>query len=141
MCSSDLIKALWEGLKDGTIDAICSDHTPEDIENKQREFGLAAFGAEGLETAFAAAYTAMKGMLKPEELVEKFSSSPRKIISLPPVRIAEGEKANFALVDLSKEWTVQESDIKSKSKNNPFLGMKLSGKVIAVVNNGQVHRN
>lgn len=130
------ITALKNGLKDGTIDAICSDHSPEDIENKQKEFDHAAFGAEGLETAFSAAYTSLKDILTPEQLFEKFSSGPRKVISLPSIRIAEGEKANFTLVDLSDQWTVSESDIRSKSKNNPFIGKKLLGKVKAVVNKG-----
>lgn len=130
------IAALKDGLKDGTIDAICSDHSPEDIENKQKELDHAAFGAEGLETAFSAAYTSMKDILTPEQLFEKFSSGPRRIISLPSVRIAEGEKANFTLIDLSAQWTVSESDLRSKSKNNPFIGKTLSGKVKAVVNKG-----
>ncbi len=130
------INALKNGLKDGTIDAICSDHSPEDIESKQKEFDLAAFGAEGLETAFAAAYTALKDVLSPEQLVEKFSGSPRRIISLPTIKIAEGEKANFTLFNLSDEWTVSATDIMSKSKNNPFIGKKLLGKIKAVVNKG-----
>jgi dihydroorotase len=134
------IAALKGGLKDGTIDAICSDHTPEDVENKQKEFDHAAFGAEGLETAFAVACAALKDVLSAGELTEKFSAGPRRILSLPAVKIAVGEKANLTLVDLTGEWTVSESDIQSKSKNNPFIGMKLSGKIKAVVNNGEFSR-
>jgi len=131
------IKALKKGLKDGTIDAICSDHIPEDIENKNKEFDLAAFGAEALETAFGAANTALKGIMNIEEILEKFTTGPRKIISEKPVKIADGERANFTLFNPEEEWTVRESDIKSKSKNNPFIGMKLTGKVKAVFNNNQ----
>ena len=129
------IAALKAGLKDGTIDAICSDHTPEDVENKQKEFDHAAFGAEALETAFAAAYKALKDHMGIEEIVLKFSAAPRSILSLPPIHITKGGPANFTLYDLSEEWTVTENDIRSKSKNNPFIGMILLGKVKAVVRN------
>jgi len=133
------ITALKEGLKDGTIDAICSDHEPEDIESKQKEFDLAAFGAEGIETAFAVAYTALKDVMEFGQIVEKFSGSPRSIISLPIIKNAEGEKANFTLINLEEEWVVNEKDIRSKSKNNPFIGKKLLGKIKAVVNNNKFY--
>lgn len=136
--SAEDIHALKEGLKDGTIDAICSDHCPEDVENKKKEFDLAAFGAEGIETAFAAAFTALQKVLTPEQLTEKFSSAPRKIAGLPQLKIAEGEPANLTLVNPAEEWMVTESVLQSKSKNNPFIGMKLTGKVKAVFNNDQV---
>jgi dihydroorotase len=131
------ISALKEGLKDGTIDAICSDHTPEDVENKQKEFDLAAFGAESLETAFAAAYTALRDSMKIEQIIEKFTTGPRKIISQAQIKITEGETACLTLFNPDEAWTVKETDIKSKSKNNPFIGMKLSGKVKAVLNKDQ----
>ena len=131
------IEALIEGLKDGTIDAICSDHIPEDVENKIKEFDLSAFGAEALETAFAAANTALKNSMKIDQIIEKFTSGPGKIISQTKVKIAEGETANLTMFNPDEEWTVKESDIRSKSKNNPFIGMKLTGKVKAVFNNGQ----
>ena len=134
--SKDDIKALKEGLKDGTIDAISSDHIPEDVENKQKEFDLAAFGAEALETAFAAANTALKDSMKVEQIIEKFTSGPRNIISQSQIKIAEGETANLTLFDPEETWTVKEADIRSKSKNNPFIGMKLTGKIIAVFNKG-----
>jgi dihydroorotase len=123
-------------LKDGTIDAISSDHIPEDVENKQKEFDLSAFGAESLETAFAAANTALKNSMKIEQIIEKFTAGPRKIISQSQPRIAEGETANLTLFDPEEKWMVKESDIRSKSKNNPFIGMELTGKVKAVFNKG-----
>ena len=128
------IEALKQGLKDGTIDAISSDHSPEDVENKQKEFDLASFGAEGLETAFAAAYSALKEFMSIADIVEKFSDAPRNIVSLPVLKIAEGETASVTLLNPGEEWTVSESMIHSKSKNNPFIGMKLTGKIKAVVN-------
>ena len=135
--TKDDIAALKEGLVDGTIDAICSDHTPEDIESKQKEFDHASPGAGGLETAFAAAYTAMKDVMDIAQLADKMSNAPRKIISLPAIKIAEGEPANCTLLDLTGNWTVSENDLKSKSRNNPFLGMKLTGKVRGVMNKDQ----
>jgi dihydroorotase len=132
------IKALKEGLKDGTIDAICSDHSPEDIENKKKEFDLAAFGVEGLETAFAAAFTALKDVLTIEQIIEKITIAPRKILSIAVPKIDVGEVANLTLFNPTEEWTVITQNIFSKSKNNPFLGMKLTGKVKAVVNKGTV---
>src|SRR6185436_9522561 len=89
--------ALIEGLKDGTIDAISSDHSPEDIENKKKEFDLASFGAEGSETAFAVAYTALKDAMPLEKIIEKFTTGPRKIFKLKSPIIKEGEKANLTL--------------------------------------------
>ncbi len=133
------ISALIEGLKDGSIDAICSDHLPEDVENKKKEFDLANFGAEGLETAFAAAYTALRNHLSKEQILEKFTNGPRNILGLPESVIRENTPANLSLFDFNKTWTVQESDIVSKSKNNPFLNKSLIGKAICVFNKGQMY--
>ncbi len=135
----DDINALIAGLKDGTIDAICSDHSPEDVENKRKEYELASFGAEGLETAFAAAYTSLRKHLSSEEIISKFSNGPRRILGLEPVIIKEGSVANLTLVDLTNDWTVTESAIHSRSKNNPFLNKPLSGKAVYVFNKNQMH--
>ncbi len=137
----DDIAALKSGLKDRTIDAICSDHIPQDIENKQKEFDLASFGAGGIETAFSAACTALKDVLTVEEIIEKFTAGPRRIISLPLLIIAEGEVANLTLFNTTDQWTVSTSDLKSKSKNNPFIGKTLSGKIKAVLNNDRAFLN
>lgn len=136
---SDDIAALIDGLKDGTIDAICSDHLPEDIENKKKEFDLASFGAEGLETSLAATYTTLKIVLSKEEIIEKLSNGPRKLLGLEKVVIEENVMANLCLIDFNHEWTVQESDILSKSKNNPFIGKPLLGKAICVFNKEQFY--
>lgn len=136
--TSDDIRALVEGLKDGTIDAICSDHIPEDPENKIKEFDLASFGAAGIETAFAAAHTALQKFIPLERLIHKFTSGPRSILGLPNPLVKEGETANLTFFDAHKVWTVRESDLKSKSRNNPFLGKELTGKALAVFNNGSV---
>ncbi len=130
------IEALKKALIDGTIDSICSDHTPEDVENKKKEFDLAAYGIVGLETAFAVANTAIQKTISLDKLIEKFTIHPRKILSLPVPVIKEGEQANLTLFDSEAEWKVEENHIKSKSKNTPFIGTMLKGKPVAVFNKG-----
>jgi dihydroorotase len=134
--SKEDIEALKAAVADGTIDCICSDHSPEDVENKKKEFDLAAFGIVGLETAFAVANTAMNKKSTLEKLVEKFTVNPRKILSLPKLSIKEGEPANLTLFDADIEWTVRDQDIKSKSKNTPLIGRTLKGRPVAVFNKG-----
>lgn len=134
------IKALKQGLKDGTIDAICSQHTPEDLEHKQVEFEIAAYGMIGLQTAFALANKAVGKELTTTGLVEKLAINPRKILGVEVPQIKEGAKANLTLFDTEKEWTLEAKAILSKSKNSPFIGKKLKGKVIAVINNNQIQK-
>ncbi len=136
--TNDDIKALIAGLKEGTIDAICSDHTPEDIENKQCEFDNAAFGMINLQTAFAAANTATGSKLDLDVLVDKLSISPRKILGIKTPQINEGETANLTLFSPDKMWSLNENEIVSKSKNTPFIGKELTGKVYGVINNNQI---
>ncbi|MBI3500182.1 MAG: dihydroorotase [Bacteroidetes bacterium] len=133
------IASLKKGLTDGTIDAITSDHSPEDVENKNVEFDYAAFGMIGVQTAFAIANTYSN--LKLNELVKKFSVRPREIFGLPVSKIKAGEKANLTLFLPNKEWKLEEKNIRSKSKNTPFIGKKLKGKIVGVVNNGSVSIN
>jgi dihydroorotase len=130
------IKALIAGLKDGTLDVICSDHTPEDIENKQCEFDNAAFGMINLQTSFAAANT--NGKLTLEDLISKITTSPRNILKINNPILKEGEKANITLFNPNSKWTLQKDDILSKSKNTPFTGKELNGKIYGVVNNNQI---
>ncbi|MBI4945814.1 MAG: dihydroorotase [Bacteroidetes bacterium] len=129
------IDALKKGLADGTIDAITSDHIPEDEENKKVEFDYAAFGMIGLETCFALANTYSN--LKLNDLIKKFAIRPREIFGLPVPKIKEKEKANLTLFLPNKEWKFEEKDIHSKSKNTPFIGKKMKGKIMGVVNNGK----
>lgn len=131
------IKALWEGIKDGTIDAIVSDHNPQDTESKFLEFDQAEFGMIALETAFAALNTNKPLGVDIETVIEKISENPRKILGLEAVTISENSAANLTVFDETKEWTFAISDIKSKSKNTPFIGTKFKGKVIGIINNNQ----
>jgi len=136
--TKDDIKALIAGLKDGTIDVICSDHTPEDIENKQCEFDNAAFGMINLQTSFAAANSSLKDKLTIEEIIIKTTSSPRNILGIDNPIIKEGEKANLTLFNPKVKWSLKEGEIVSKSKNTPLTGKELVGKVYGVVNNNQL---
>ncbi|HLG36371.1 MAG TPA: dihydroorotase [Bacteroidia bacterium] len=130
-------EALIAGLKDGTIDVICSDHSPEDIESKQREFDHAAFGIIGLETAYAVANTALKKVLSTEEIINKISSNPRKILNIPVPTIEEEQNANLTFFNPDKKWTFTEKHIRSRSKNSPFIGKVFTGKAVAITNKNQ----
>ena len=130
--------ALIDGLVDGTIDCICSDHTPQDIENKKKEFELAAYGASGIETAFASARTATANKLSLPELISKFTVHPRLCAGLKPALIDNGYTADLTIFNPDIKWKVSEEHLKSKSKNNPFLGSEFIGKPIAVINKGQL---
>ena len=130
------IDALKKGLADGTIDAITSDHSPEDVENKNVEFDYASFGMIGLESCFALANT-YADKLKLSDLINKLAINPRKILGLSVPKIKKGEKANLTLFLPNKEWKPEGKIIRSKSKNTPFIGKKLKGKIVGVVNNGK----
>ena len=126
------VEALWEGLADGTIDVIVSDHNPQDEESKKLEFDMAEFGVIGLETVFACVNTYNNG-LSIESIIEKITDNPRKILRLTSPTIAEGSKANITVFSPTQEWTYEEKNIVSKSKNSPFIGKTLKGKVIKVI--------
>ena len=134
------VGAIIEGLKDGTIDVIASDHAPHSPEEKDMEFTLAPNGIIGLETELGLAITELvhKGHLTLTQLVEKFAVNPRKILNLPVPKIQAGEKANLTIFDTEEVWTVDVSKFKSKSKNSPFDKRLLTGKPVAVINNGKM---
>lgn len=134
------MEALQKGIADGTIDAITSDHRPQDIESKDLEFDLAANGMIGLETVFALINT-NKGKIKLETIIEKLSGNPRNILKLKQPKIAEGESANLTIFDPELEWVFEKKNIQSKSANSPFIGSKLKGKVIGIINKKQIHIN
>ncbi len=124
------VDALWAGLADGTIDAIVSDHTPQDAESKNLEFDMAEFGIIGLETVFAALMTHNRA-LPLSVLVDRLSTRPRQILRLPALRLAEGEPAMLTLFDPTQSWTYDKT--LSKSHNSPFLGKPLTGRVVGTV--------
>ncbi len=134
------VEAMIEGLRDGTIDVIATDHAPHSFDDKEVEFQYAPFGIVGLETAVGLAVTELIGRkhLTWGALIAKLAVNPREILSLPAVRIAEGEPANLTIIDPEMEWTVDPSSFKSRSKNTPFGGRKLKGKAWGIVNHGQI---
>lgn len=139
--SREDVEAMIEGLKDGTIDCIASDHAPHSIEEKEMEFIYAPNGILGLETQLGLACTELlhKKHLTLEQIVEKLAVNPRKILNLPVPKISEGEKANLTIFDPNEIWTVDVSKFKSKSKNSPFNKKLLTGKSVAVINNSQIY--
>lgn len=129
--------ALIKGLKDGTIDVICTDHSPENEENKKTEFDNAAFGIIGLETAFGLINKYLSNHLSLSKIIEKIAINPRKLLQVEETKILEGNAANLTLFDPELEWEFKKEDIVSKSVNTPFLGEKLKGKAMAIYNKGK----
>lgn len=137
------VDALLEGLKDGTIDCIASDHAPHPSEEKEREFIYAPNGIVGLETEVGLALSELyhKKHLTIEQLIEKLAVNPRKVLNLELPEIKEGEKANLTIFDPDEIWTVDISKFNSKSKNSPFDKRLLTGKAIAAVNESKMYYN
>jgi len=133
-------QALIAGLIDGTIDCIATDHAPHTEEEKDVEFDLAAPGMIGLETCLGLAITELadKGYLSIPDLLRKLSSNPAKVVGLKPNSLSEGEVADLTIFDPEARWTVKKEKFLSKSKNSPFVGRKLKGKVLATIMDGRV---
>jgi dihydroorotase len=133
-------QAVIEALKDGTIDAIATDHAPHLVREKQVPFVQAAFGIVGLETAFALGYTKLvkEGLLTPSELIDKMSTAPARILGLDRGTIAPGKIADLAVLDIEKEYAIDPSAFHSKGRNTPFGEMKVQGKAEMTIVNGKV---
>ncbi|MHB1049827.1 MAG: dihydroorotase [Bacteroidota bacterium] len=131
------VEAVKQGLKDGTIDVIATDHAPHSLDEKEVDYIQAPFGIVGLETAIGLAITELveKKYLTLSQMIEKFSTNPRKIIGRE-ITVAEGEKANLTFFDPAIEWKVEIDQFHSKSKNSPFQGRVLKGKSVGIINNG-----
>lgn len=139
--SRDDVEAIKQGLKDGTIDCIVTDHAPHTHEDKEVEFDSAPPGLIGLETAFGLAMKELvvPGILTWPQLVEKMSAAPARIMGLTEKgSIAVGQDADLVMVDPDKEWTVTREDTVSRSKNSPFMGWTLRGRVRMTICAGQV---
>ena len=130
-------KAIIKGLKDGTIDVISCDHNPIEIESKKLEFDNAKFGIIGLESAFGLIIKNLEKHLSLNQIIDKISNNPRKILGIKNNSIEEGNTANLTIFDPEIKWEFEKKDIISKSKNTPFVGEKLKGKALALVNNNK----
>lgn len=136
--TKDDIEAIKEGLWDGTIDVIASDHAPHSFDEKEVEYVQAPFGIVGLETAVGLAITELvePKMVTLWQVIEKFSVRPRTILHLPEITIAEGKEATLTVLDPKAQWTVDVGAFHSKSKNSPFHGKRLTGRAVGVFNHG-----
>jgi dihydroorotase len=132
--------ALRQALIDGTVDCVATHHLPHEKDSKIVEFEYAKYGMTGLETAYAALNTAMAGITQ-QRLVELLSTRPREIFKLPAERIEKNRPACLTLFSPETEWTVTAKDLRSRSVNSAFLGHSLKGKVIGIINKGQVFLN
>ena len=129
--------ALIEGLKDGTLDAISTDHAPHSPEEKA-DFWKAPNGSIGMETSLAATLTALDGQLSLSEILAKMSWNPARILHIPAGTLAVGSPADVVLFDPEQRWTVDANALHGKSKNTPFKGMELKGKVAMTIFRGRV---
>lgn len=138
--SSEDVQAIKEGLRDGTIDAIASDHAPHTQNEKDIEFDRAEFGKIGLESGLAISITELidKKILDWETLVEKISLNPAKILGIKKGTLAVGQDADIIIVDTNKEFILKKENIVSKSKNSPFIDKKLKGLVECTIFNGEI---
>ena len=137
------VQALIQALKDGTIDAIATDHAPHTVDDKDQEFDLVPNGIIGLETAVGVILTELihKKKITLSRMVELMSVNPARILRVEGGRLKEGAAADVTLLDLGKRWTVEAGKFQSKARNTPFEGWGLVGKAVATVVEGKIVHN
>jgi dihydroorotase len=138
--ADDDVAAMIEGLSEGTIDCIATDHAPHNSNEKMLEFDQAPFGITGLETALGLATTHLyhRGKISLNRLVELFSTHPARIINKPLGQLQPSSEADLTLFNTESEWTYDVGQTKSKSRNTPFHGVKLKGQVAATIVAGKM---
>lgn len=134
------VEAIMEGLADGTIDVIATDHAPHHIDEKRCEFANAANGIVGFETALSLTITYLveKNILSIKQLIEKLSVNPANILGLGKGSLSIGKSADIVLIDPNKKYIVDVSNFKSKGKNSPFNGFELKGKAEYTIVGGDI---
>ena len=134
------VEALKRGLADGTMDVIATDHAPHSAEEKNRSMAKAAFGIVGLETSAALTYTELvePGILTVMQMAEKMSYNPARVLRLDAGTITEGKDADLVIFDPNATYTIDKNSFVSKSKNTPFHGRRVSGRVDATIIGGDV---
>jgi dihydroorotase len=138
----DDVAAIREGLKDGTLDAIATDHAPHHYETKERDFSDAPFGVVGLETALGLGLSELvgAGVLTLPELISRMSTEPAKVYNLPAGTLQKGAAADVVVFDPEVRWKVEPDRFRSRSQNTPFTGRELAGKVeYTIVGGNQVY--
>jgi len=135
------VEAIKEGLKDGTIDCIATDHAPHTEEEKNKEYDLAPFGIIGLETLFSLIITELvnkpaSGGLSLMEAIAKVTINPARVLKLKQGELKVGSPADITIVDLNKKWKVE--NFASKSKNSPYLGWQVQGLITITIVNGKI---
>lgn len=141
--TEDDVEAIKEGLRDGTIDCIVTDHAPHHIDEKNCEFAQAPNGIVGFETSLGLGleYLVKPGVLTINELISKMAVNPSRILGLNKGNLKVGNAADITIFDYDKEWTVDISKLHSKSKNSPYDGFKLRGKPEYVIVGGEIKVN
>ena len=131
---------LKEGLRDGIMDVIATDHAPHTFEEKNTSMKKAPFGIVGLETAACLTYSelVLDGYLTPMQMAEKMSYNPAKIIGIEKGDISEGKTADIVIFDPEKTYTIDKNKFASKGRNTPFHGRKVTGKVMYTIVDGAV---
>ncbi|WP_408954375.1 dihydroorotase [Natroniella sp. ANB-PHB2] len=134
------VAAIKEGLVDGTIDIIATDHAPHTIEEKRVEYDYAPFGISGIETALAVVLTELvePGLLSLEEALAKLTINPAQRLSLAGGSLKVGNKANLTVIDLEQEWVVRPEEFLSKGRNTPFAQSDLKGKAVMTIVGGKI---
>jgi dihydroorotase len=133
------VQAIKEGLRDGTIDVIATDHAPHATQEKQLGFTEAPFGIVGLETALPLTLALVEeGVLTMEAAVDKLSTAPARTFGLNKGTLAVGADADVAIIDPQVQWEVDPTKFRSKSRNTPFAGWKVKGRVVTTIVGGRV---
>lgn len=134
------VAAMLQGLADGTIEVISTDHAPHTAAEKALPFTEAPMGIVGLETAIGLTFTHLvaAGILSLGEAIARWTCHPARILRLPGGRLAAGEPGDLTILDLEREWEVDPGSFRSKSQNTPFAGYRLKGKAVATIVGGQV---
>ena len=134
------VEAVKEGLRDGTIDMIATDHAPHHVDEKNVEFDKANNGIIGLETALPLTLTCLvkTGVLSLSDVADRMSRAPAAMLGLPEKRVAEGLAADLTVVDAGTEWVVDRNEMASKSRNTPFHGWNLTGRAVLTLVSGRI---
>ena len=133
------VAAIKAGLADGTIDAIATDHAPHHLDEKDLEFNLALNGIIGLETSLPLSLRLVEEkVLELKALIEKMSCNPAKILGIERGTLQAGAAADITVIDPKREWQVEAEKLASKSKNSPFIGMKMKGAAVYTIVGGKI---